>query len=410
MADKRNSQISVKLNGQQMELKNTPPVAVPAPVVTTPIVRKEETETPSPGEIGKSEKDAWERLLEVRTDGNRMTVSPVNAKTETDPNDFHEEIDDVADKWHYRKWYLSKNPLLQTTLTLFSAIAIGLIFGFFVLTAFLQEQFSSTYRNVLDGTFQSLTTFTTGLELPGENASVPDEPQQTETEPMSPPAQTQLRIKVAEQTLMMAQFGVFATAEAAQTAITQLEQQGLPHMLVEQEGKQYLYVAVAPKRDDLLGLASYLKNKGMEVYIKELTIPEVERPNVTVTASASQESAGGLQNMFATGLSLVGDLSYWSGKIGNDPNAQKITAEEMNHLKEQHRQFLEQSRSGQFPQEWEPYVNGMITGLNQAMAAQEKMSAALADNKPSQAESYAWQVQGGVLAYLQNYLSWSKLS
>ncbi|MDF2682008.1 MAG: hypothetical protein K0R47_3198, partial [Brevibacillus sp.] len=53
-----------------------------------------------------------------------------------------------------------------------------------------------------------------------------------------------------------------------------------------------------------------------------------------------------------------------------------------------------------------PYFSGMVNGINQAMDARDKMAEANTGKKTQSAESYAWQVQAGILGYLENYSAW----
>ncbi len=294
-------------------------------------------------------------------------------------------------------------PGFRLLLTTIGGVAVGLLFGFVVLTVFTQEQMSRTYLSVLDGTVQTLTAPNPqGGEAADGNGAKPADAADTSSQASG--GAVTMAVHLPEQTFIMAQAGVFSSADAAGQAVSSLKQQGLPHFVYESAGKQYLFVATAPNRDDILGLATFYKNRQMDVYVKEWKLPGLDKPLALKQAlpKAADGSSDKLESFFADGTELARNLAAWSSRTVNGQQKDKpVDAEELAKWKETHLRFVEEGRAVQaaLPDDLQPYVTGMVNGLNQAMTALDQL-------KPANAESYAWQVQAGVLAYLENCARW----
>jgi hypothetical protein len=101
---------------------------------------------------------------------------------------------------------------------------------------------------------------------------------------------------------------------------------------------------------------------------------------------------------------LARSLSILSSRVANDSQGQKrIPQEEEASAKELHLRFLEESRACEavIPEQWKPFVTEMVNGINQAFTA---MTKAKTDN----AQPYAWQAQGGILRYYENYMNFTR--
>ncbi|MGD8188814.1 hypothetical protein ACQCN2_02320 [Brevibacillus ginsengisoli] len=290
------------------------------------------------------------------------------------------------------------------------AVSLGLIFGFGVLMVFKQEQIPQSYKSVLGGT----------LQLPSDQSA--DSPTQTDhNESSASTANTALQggqgalaqaavsanLALPEQKLFLAQAGVFSDAASAQPVIDTLSKQGFPHFLYPMDGKQHLFVAMAPTRDEILGIADFLKNNHLDIYVKEVVIPaleqEVQVSKSLVNADPKASSHNQVETFLVNGFEVVKSLSAHSSKVLNqESSAQPISADEENQLRELHRKFVDQGRvvlTG-VPAEWQPYFKNMTDGLNQAITAMNEL-------KSSNSKSYAWQTQNGVFQYIANYVEWS---
>lgn len=399
------NRVTVKLNGEKIERPARPKVTIssPAPIAGN---GKKEASLLHPGAIPhhgtkEKEEDAFERLLQLRG-----TTDQANRRaTQNDVTEPGEELLDetaVESPFRIRRTWM-QTPALKTLMTAGSAVSIGLLFGFLVLTVFTQEQLSHSYRSVLTGTMQSLTAQELGQRsTAGQNLNGLAQPAS-----LTPSNGQNVALQLPEQRFFMAQAGAFQLDASEEAAIAPFEKLGIPHLLYRGDDKQYVFAAAAPTRDGILGFASSLKAKGTEVYVKEIAFPGLQK-KVAVSQAAGSAQAPDLNTFFLNGLEMARALAAQSASVvtsaANAPGGAEATA-----LKEKHRRFLEESRAVQAPEDWKPLFDGMVNGMNQAMTAQAKMQEALAGKKAANAENYAWQVQAGVLTYLENYTKWVQM-
>ncbi|WP_289135274.1 hypothetical protein [uncultured Brevibacillus sp.] len=414
MSGEKRNNVTVKMNGKFWEEKREDSTDKQIPKELPPRVRIQAPPISIPGPIHvKKGNDAMDRMKQLRERGERET--PREAQI-PDFIEQHEEINqeihhDVFEEKRFGKMkvsqlfsYFPKGPVLQTVLTTGGAIAVGLLFGFLVLTVFTKEEFSESYRTVLEDTVQTLTAASPATDdqklagpiLPGEAGSVGGA-----TPATSPSAgnASEIPLQLPQINMFVAQAGVFQKDAAPDALAQPLDKMGIPHLVYKDSAKQYMFAAAAPTRDAVLGFATSLKNKGMDVYVKEFAFPAFQG---TLPVAPTSGAAPDVSGFFSKGVKLIQTLSSHSGLIittGQLSSSPQETAT----LKEQHRQFLESSRLVQVPEAMKKQYTAMVNGIDQAMAAREKMVEASAGKKIESAESYAWQVQAGVLEYLEGY-------
>ncbi|MFP3389190.1 hypothetical protein [Brevibacillus sp. SIMBA_040] len=411
MSGEKRNNVTVKMNGKFWEEKREDSADKQIPKKELPPrVRIQAPPISIPGPIHvKNGNDAMDRMKQLREMGER------EAPREAEMPDFveqHEEIHhEVFEEKRFGNTkvsqlfsYFPKGPVLQTVLTTGGAISVGLLFGFLVLTVFTKEEFPESYRTVLEDTVQTLTAASpatdnqklAGPVLPGEAGSVGGATPATSS---SAGSESEITLQLPQINMFVAQAGVFQKDAAPDTVAQPLDKMGIPHLVYKDSAKQYMFAAAAPTRDAVLGFATSLKNKGMDVYVKEFAFPTFQGTLPVVQTSGAAPDVSGF---FSKGAKLIQTLSSHSGLIittGQLSSSPQETAT----LKEQHRQFLESSRMVQVPEAMKPQYTAMVNGINQAMAAREKMAEASAGKKVESAESYAWQVQAGVLEYLEGY-------
>ncbi|GEC91279.1 hypothetical protein [Brevibacillus brevis] len=422
MSGQNKNRVTVKMNGRFWDEKRDD-ISKEAskkrtPKDDTPRVRFQAPPLPFTDPLKEKGNEAWERMMQLR--GATEKETKPNIEFDQKSNDTYESdysFDDTEEKG-YRSSLGSrlaalwpKGPFWRTTLTTGGAVAIGLLFGFLVLTVFSQKEFSESYGNVLSDTVQTLTSPEAGNEQAVvknrvAGPTLPDDSQQAQGASTNGNAvsQTEVALQLPAVSMYVAQAGVFQPDASPQTAVEPLEKAGIPHLLYKDASKQYMFAAAAPTRDAVLGFASSLKNKGMDVYVKEFSFPAFEGA-VPVGKAANASADPNIRAFFTHGLKLVQTLSAQSGLIITTGQLSP-TAKETAELKEIHRQFLEESRRMEAKEAWKPLLDGMVNGVNQALAARDKMAEASAGKKVESAESYAWQVQAGVLAFFESYASW----
>ncbi|MFS0554398.1 hypothetical protein [Brevibacillus sp. 179-C9.3 HS] len=422
MSGQNKNRVTVKMNGKFWDEKRDETTKVTSrkrtPKDDTPRVRIQAPPLPFADPFKEKGNDAWERMMQLRGTATRETKPSFEAEQSTNDSIESDYSFDNTEETSYRSSPRSrlaalwpKGPFWRTTLTTGGAVAIGLLFGFLVLTVFSQKEFSRSYGDVLSETVQTLTAPSAGFEQTDGKKGVagpilPDlsQPAQNGLTNGTTMNQKEVALQLPAVNMYVAQAGVFQPDASPQTAVEPLEKAGIPHLLYKDTSKQYMFAAAAPTRDAVLGFAASLKNKGMDIYVKEFSFPAFEGP-IPVGKSANASGDPNVNAFFAHGVKLVQTLSAQSGLIittGQLSPPPKETAD----LKEIHRQFLEESRKIDVQEAWKPLLDGMVNGVNQALAARDKMAEASAGKKVESAESYAWQVQAGVLAFFESYASW----
>ncbi len=450
MQAKSRHSISVKLNGQatEPELSSTIPPRSVQPQKTmgskpaSPLPeRSEQREEPIP-----PEESALDRLFVIRQELQRESIKkrPVQespAPAPLYPDQLLKEEGSRSD--NQEAYFLGRGvsrtrrfgtkPGLHLLFSVAGAIALGLLFGFIVLSVFMQEQLSRSYHNVIDGTVQALTH-----ELPGQE----QKPAETGTgtfaaangrtgtfaaanggtgtiaaasggkgaqqapanSPSTALAGQPVAVHVPAQTLFMAQGGAFATSAAATEGAKPVEEKGFPHMIFETADKSYLFLAAATTRDQILSLATLLKSAGLDVYVKEVTFPAVQSEiHLNLPAEQSAETVKTQLNDFLqTGFDIARMLAEGAGGLTLNSHVAQAKDQDA-RLKELHRRFLEEGRTIQAiaPDAQKAAVNGMISGITQAVESYSQV-------KQANVDSHAWQVQKGVLGFMESYLQWSR--
>ncbi|MGG1664192.1 hypothetical protein [Brevibacillus sp. NRS-1366] len=406
--EKRNK-VTVKMNGKFWDQKREGATEQRTPKELPSRVRIQPPPVPfmGPTPVQKGN-EALDRMMQLRSMTTDREPSR-EAEESLDPIELHEETQEESlfSKRKASRLLLAfpKGPLLHTVLTTGGAIAIGLLFGFLVLTVFSKEDFSESYRSVLTDTVQTLTA--QGSDTDVQAIIGPVLPDAASTNKGNAPTaaggpQSDVPLQLPEVKMFVAQAGVFQREAAPDSVVGPLDKLGIPHLLYKDSAKQYMFAAAAPTRDAVLGFAASLKNKGMDVYVKEFSFPAFQG-TIPVAKAQGATASPDLGAFFANGVGLTQTLSAHSGLIITTGQLNS-SPEETSALKEQHRQFLEESRLVKVPDEWKTHFTGMVNGINQAIAAREKMAEANAGKKAESAESYAWQVQAGVLGYLESYL------
>lgn len=364
----------------------------------------------SPAELDKMSKheDALDRMLEIRgaTVEERVEQPERGPERDEDKQPDYGELDYSVGRRRAQRieaiW--PKKAFVRIFLTTGGAVAVGLIFGIMVLTIFSQEQFKTSYRSVLSDTVQTLTARSTDQgeqKTPAAGTPVPQEADGSAAPSAPADASRSVSLQLPELKMFVAQAGVFQADTPAETAVAPLTQKGLPHLLYNDSSKQYMFAAAATNREAALGFASNIKDKGIEVYVKEFSFPAFDG---TVQMGQPTDGANHLDLpvFFSKGRELVEALSANSGLV--------ITAQpasgEVAKIKETHRKFLESGKVSALPAEWQPHFQKMVNGLNQAVTARDKMAEASTGQKSQSAEQYAWQVQAGILSYLESYMKW----
>ncbi len=163
-----------------------------------------------------------------------------------------------------RLW--NNHILLRIAIPAISAVAVGIVFGVATLNLFTNEQWNS--KAMIDKASAGMgTTFQPSAGSGQPSVGTPQESgNQTSAEP---------QVKVLQfpaKTIYVVQAGVFENEEGADTLQARFHEQGWPAVLWKNE-RAHLLLAVGNDRNDVLSLATYFKNNGAEIYLKEWELP-----------------------------------------------------------------------------------------------------------------------------------------
>lgn len=190
-------------------------------------------------------------------------------------------------------------------------------------------------------------------------------------------------VKVAAQTYYLLQYGVFSTPAGAEQARQELLAAGLAAGLDPADGNR-VYAGMSPDREQAKLLSSGLKNQGIELYVRELSLPAAEQ-------AAFAGSAETIDSYFAASGKLLGELSRLSASELSGPGEAVDTTEVSNlHM------------------QWNEAVKAMEPGLPAAAqklcaSLEKSMSrgiSALNEYNKNQAQALLWEVQEAMMSFL----------
>ncbi|MCP3741237.1 SPOR domain-containing protein [Rossellomorea sp. BNER] len=102
--------------------------------------------------------------------------------------------------------------------------------------------------------------------------------------------------KIQAFSLPVLQAGVFATEESANEMQSSIESKGVPAAMISSNEQYYLFVGIGENLDTVKSFGKKLKEKNIEVYAKEFTLPEKQ---IKVTANEADFINKGM-NIFTT--------------------------------------------------------------------------------------------------------------
>ncbi|NQX45952.1 SPOR domain-containing protein [Paenibacillus tritici] len=193
----------------------------------------------------------------------------------------------------------------------------------------------------------------------------------------------QIPVQVAAASYYLLQYGVFSTPAGAEQARQELLTAGLAAGLDPADGNR-VYAGMSPDREQAKLLSNSLKAQGIELYVRELALPAVNRVSYTGTAEA-------VDGYFTVSSQLLSELSslsasLLSGAAGGTGNAA------VSDLHMQWTQAVKALEPGLTPE-----GRSAATGLEQSMS---RGIAALNEYSKSKAEGLLWEVQEAMMSFL----------
>ena len=197
-------------------------------------------------------------------------------------------------------------------------------------------------------------------------------------------------LAISEQVIYVLQAGVFSDRVGAETALSDQKKNGMNGSIVG-NGPFHLFVGMTMEKENGVAMANALKEKGIEIYVKEYPISSFK-------GNLSEETYTSFSKWIQTGDQLVATLASQTGEsISTDKSSIDFAT-----IQKQHQQFLIETQAlapllqQEQLTEQEKVINEMVKQMNisiQALAAYQK--------NPNQV--YLWDIEAGLLNYKMQY-------
>lgn len=246
--------------------------------------------------------------------------------------------------------------------TITGAIVTGALFGFVVLSFFK------------DGSEGSIIPV-----KPSAQSAAPAQAGGNQTVPVT--------VQVQSQSYYMLQYGVFSNQERALQAQKELQQFGIAAgQDPDQENR--VYAGMSTDRDQAKLLSSQLKSEGIELYVKEISLP-------AATQMEFAGDAGIVNQYFAVSSELVSKLSQLSASLLAQENPPALDEENQAALTNLHSRWLESIKSLQtgIGNDAEELGTQMEQSMNSAISA-------ITEYDRNRSKGHLWEVQSGMMQYI----------
>ncbi|GIP30068.1 hypothetical protein J23TS9_51980 [Paenibacillus sp. J23TS9] len=281
--------------------------------------------------------------------------------------DHKDEWGDLADSVYPELGDASYRPRRPASLwkvigTVTGAIVTGALFGFVVL---------SFFKDGSEGSIIPVKPSTESVSLA-----------QTETGKAAPVA-----VKVQGQSYYMLQYGVFSSKERVEQAQKELQQYGIAAG-TDSDQENRVYAGMSTDREQAKLLSNQLKAQGLELYVKEITLP----------AASTMEFSGEadiVNQYFAVSSELVSNLSQLSAALLGQESPAALNAENTAALTDLHSRWMEAMKSLQ---------TGLGTGEEELGKQMEQTMnsavSAITEYNRNRSKGHLWEVQSSMMQYI----------
>lgn len=299
-----------------------------------------------------------------------------------------------------------KPSLWKVLASVTGALATGAVFGFIALSLFKGEvklpdptaglpNLSGQAEQTSDGRKQAQTA---SDKQPADSAAIPATAQPAGNGDKSEAAWQAAGVYVTdvnipEKTFYMLQYGVFDKPEGAKTAIGELRDKGMAAM-EEQEGQHRVYAAIASAREDAMSLSQLLKNRQIDLYVREMSRP-------ALTQLAFQGYAADVEQFMEDSDNVISWLTAQSVAHLEGTESAAFAATDTEQLRKQHLQWtqhMSKVQKGQPKQSADAWTK-LVQAMNTAISAVNEYN-----KQPS--TSHLWSIQQAVMQYLSAERSW----
>ncbi len=194
---------------------------------------------------------------------------------------------------------------------------------------------------------------------------------------------SRIPVQVAAQSYYLLQYGVFSTPAGAEQARQELLDTGLAAANDPADGNR-VYAGMSPDREQAKLLSSGLKNQGVELYVRGVTLPAVEHAAFTGTAET-------VNSYFAASGKLLNEMSGLSASLlsGQGQAADSPVVSDL------HMQWTEAFKALEpgLPAEARSLCAELEKSMSQGISA-------LDEYKKNKAQGHLWEVQEAMMSFL----------
>lgn len=195
-------------------------------------------------------------------------------------------------------------------------------------------------------------------------------------------------VQIARQSYYLLQYGVFSTSAGAEQARQELLAAGLAAAIDPADGNR-VYAGMSPEREQAKLLSSGLKNQGIELYVREVTLPAADQ-------AAFRGNAEELSSYFAISNRLLNELSGQSASLLSGAG-QAADSTAVSDLHMQWTEAVKTLEQGLGPEE--KIISGRLEkSMSRAIAAWSEYS-------KNQAQALLWEVQEAMIGFLADQKS-----
>ncbi|AMA72120.1 MULTISPECIES: hypothetical protein [Aneurinibacillus] len=347
-------------------------------------------------------------VIPAKAEEQNEPLSPPVAAAVTESMMNHKEIEEVESIGfrapitplfgHKKRSGRSFKPprnFFQLSAVVGGAVSVGLLFGYVIL---------HTFTTGSTPTVEDMTKPSVALTQKGENGAAGRTSTEIGTQASvqgqsAVPKRKSLTLTLPVMSLYMVQGGVFSTRAGAEQEAAALREKGWPVHMVEEAGKQMLFLGVSALRDDALALAQVYRADKQEVYIKEKSLPAgtitVAVPE-ELTSSTMEEIKrfGQTQADLFQNVSLLTGEGFKTGKI-EQAAIQKMMAK--------HRELLQQGRSltTVLAEQQKTLLQSALNEMTTAVTTLQQFS-----SQPNR--TYLWQAEEKILRFIAFYKQWQE--
>ncbi|MEX3619994.1 SPOR domain-containing protein [Paenibacillus glucanolyticus] len=280
--------------------------------------------------------------------------------------------DSPADDYGY---YRSRKPtsFWKMAVSVSAAVITGLLFGYMVLSMF-------------NGGSAGEDTVSEQIEGNDVVNQTPTDPSEGTVTPLSSDL-PQTALQFPGQAFYMLQYGVFSTPERAEQAKGELLQSGIAAG-GDLDEENRVYAGISPDREQAKLLSNQLKAEGVELYVREISLPQLE------SASFSGEEQT-LTDYFTISGKLVSELSKLSASLLGMQEAGAVAADHMNTITNLHQQWIQSVQ--QLSAGLGPETGAVLPAMQQSM---NSSITALSEYNKNQSKGHLWEIQTGMMNYV----------